>query len=188
MMRLLCSFLLLGLLAGCALSPQQVTISPALPAESSNIGQGASLRLAVIDQRPTPVLGSRGGVYGDRSQITSANDVSEAIFKVVETQMRGLGYQVDAGSNTELKVIVDTFSYQHPDQASFGYDLELLCILRAEVDRGGEVYQGRYQVKSNRQFFNAPSASHNEELLNELLSQTLERMFADAKLQAFILK
>ncbi len=187
----LIALLMAALLAGCALSPQQVTIAPQLAPADSNIGAGRSVRVVVEDRRESPVIGHRGGVYADTSNITAANDIGQALARAAEQKLRSMGFAVVSGfapADSELRVVVDTLSYQHPDKAAVGYDVELLSVLGAEVQRSEQRYEGRYRVKTSRHFFNSPSAPHNEKLINEVLAETLERLFADAKLQAFMLR
>lgn len=182
------------LLGACALSPQQITVAPELKPGDGSLGGGRKVVVTVQDEREEPVIGRRGGVYADSSEITVANNLTAAIAEAVRKKLRSMGfspveaYGIGTAEGMELRLIVDTLKYTHPDEASMGYDVELLSELRAQVSRANETFEGRYRVKKSRHFFNSPSARHNEELVNEVLSETLERAFADPRLLAFLTK
>ena len=56
-------FLLSGLsLTGCGLSPQQLNPNPAFTGAIVAVGQGQPVQVRVVDGRPSPVLGTRGGM------------------------------------------------------------------------------------------------------------------------------
>ena len=84
-MRLKLAFLPLFalLLSACALSPQQVTIKPTLERSNSNIGEGRTLSIEVVDARVLAAFGAdavallvEGGVEQDRaSQVLGPVDV-----------------------------------------------------------------------------------------------------------------
>ena len=68
--------LLLGLLAmasltlaGCVHSPQQLSPQPVLNTQLAAVGRGQPVVVRVVDGRPSPVLGTRGGMYPETSAI-----------------------------------------------------------------------------------------------------------------------
>jgi len=50
-------------LAGCAHSPQQLDPSPKLLGTINPVGRGQPVVVRVVDGRPSPTLGTRGGLY-----------------------------------------------------------------------------------------------------------------------------
>jgi hypothetical protein len=59
-------------------------------------------------------------------------------------------------------------------------------VFLAELNSGGEKFSSSYTSKSNRKTVMAPDEEENSELLTGLVSKTMDRMFADPKLQAFL--
>ena len=58
-------------LGGCAMSPQSVQINPSVVvSESARNALSSSVSVTVFDERLTPVIGHRGGVY-DSNEITA---------------------------------------------------------------------------------------------------------------------
>ena len=60
------------------------------------------------------------------------------------------------------------------------------AVLALEVSHQGASYGGRYKTSAEHVLATTPDQAKSEELVNALLSQTLERLFADPQLQAFL--
>ncbi len=178
------------LLTGCALSPQQVTIKPSLESSSSNIGEGRTLYVEVLDVRESSAIGSRGGMYKSTSLITLANDLPTAIRDAASKQFRDMGFVVQAapGASADIRIFIDKLSYGDPETSAVGFDVALESVLRVEAKQRGDTYSGRYQVKTTRTYATVPGRDRNEEMINETLSGALQRLFSDPKLLAFTLR
>ncbi|WP_372749724.1 YajG family lipoprotein [Litorivivens sp.] len=178
------------LLGACALSPQQVTINPTLEPSKSNIGEGRTLYLEVVDNRGKEAIGSRGGLYKDTSLITPANDLADAILAASTRKFREMGFVVQTMplASADIRIVVDTLSYRDPEKSSVGFEVELESLLRVEATQNGDSYTGRYQVKNTKTYATVPGRDRNEEMINETLSAALQRLFSDPKLLAFTLR
>ena len=75
---------LIAFLAGCAYSPQQITVNPVINTETESYGAGRGLTVSVEDARSNKELGSRGGAYKDTSLITIDNSLEEAITRFLK--------------------------------------------------------------------------------------------------------
>ena len=64
-------------LVGCAHSPQQLNPQPKLTAQLTPVGQGQPVVVRVVDGRPSPSLGTRGGMYPETSTISVSVDALE---------------------------------------------------------------------------------------------------------------
>ena len=176
------------LLAGCAYSPQQITINPVVDTSGERYGDGRPVTVTVDDRRENKVLGSRGGLYKDTSIITISNDINAALVKAAQAILATQGFNVNPlpeQQPAQLTIVIEELSYDIPKQG-LGNKIELKALLLAEVNYQGERYSGRYETKRQRQDVVAPSSVRNEKMINTLLSDTLARLFADAKLQAFL--
>lgn len=179
--------LLAVLVAGCAYSPQQITVRPVLSDDGAAYGLGRPVDVRAEDARKDKVLGTRGGIYEKTSTISLANDLAEAIARSARSQLAAKGFQVNSRDPDQvvLRIVVDELVYDTAGEG-VGHNVELRAVLRAEASRGGETFSGRYQSRHQQRFAYAPNAERNEQLVNDLLAQTLERMFADEKLRAFL--
>ena len=177
-------------LAACAQSPQQITVSPNFEqAPEPQVAQGQPVHVRVSDGRSNKVLGSRGGAYRETALITLGNSLSLAVQPVVKARLKALGFEVDSLSaeTVDLHIIFESLVYDHPEQEGVGHDMDMLAVVKVEASRSDSRYEGRYRVKRQEKFFNAPSEPHNEKLVNSLVVDVLESMLADAQLQGFLL-
>ncbi|MBW2940089.1 YajG family lipoprotein [Zhongshania aquimaris] len=178
------------LITACAQSPQAIKVAPEFPAPTQANGSDSPVHIRVSDKRADKVLGSRGGTYRDTSVITLASDLSLPVEKALSSYMAAMGYDVDSlnPNTTDLHVIFTSLVYDHPKEGGVGYDMDMLATVEVEARRGNEHYEGRYRVKRNQKFFNAPSNSHNSKMVNELVVEVLSSMFSDPRLVAFLQK
>jgi len=188
-MRRLAIVLTIVFAAGCAQSPQRINVQPVLTVSGEALGSGRPIIVSASDQRQNKVLGSLGGVYGATANITIGNDLEQALTRAANGLLASQGYVVNSPdpSAAQLNIVVETISYL-PIQQPVGNALKLTAVLRADVTKQGETFSGRYQSESERRSVTKPDAEENEQYINELLSDTLVRMFSDNRLRDFLLK
>ncbi len=186
-MKKLLTLITVSLLAACAYSPQQITINPDVDTTAEDYGRGRPVHVVVEDGRAVKALGSRGGVYKDTSLITIGNSMTEAIAGAAEARLAVQGFNTNSisGDTTTIKIIIDSLNYDTPVQ-SVGKKVKLDALLKLEVTAGNEIYTGQYKSSSERQTVVTPSMARNEEMVNAILSSTLNRLFSDPKLKAFL--
>ena len=177
------------LLGGCALSPQQLTIQPMLPLNGDAWGRGVPLTVTGEDRRSDPVLGSRGGVYGETSTLTISNDLGLALARAAKGYLATQGFQINHADSSaaRLHIVVDELRYEAPDE-KIGRETRIVAVLRAEATRGGDSLTGRYQSRAEYRSVTRPDAADNTRWINQLLAETLQRMFADPELRQFLLR
>lgn len=181
----------LALLAACAQSPQKIVLEPNFPAPDAKVGQGQPVHVRVSDDRSDKVLGSRGGVYRDTATFSLADSLSLAVQPALQEHMKALGFNVESlNPNTvDLHVVFESLVYNHPEDSGLGHDMDMQAKVRVEASRqDGSRYEGRYRVKRQQKFFNAPSTSQNEDLVNTLVVEVLQSMLDDPKLMRFLLE
>jgi uncharacterized lipoprotein len=185
----LAASLVVVLAAGCAQSPQRINVQPVLSISGDAHGSGRPVIVSSTDQRPSKVLGSLGGVYGQTATITIGNSIEDALTRAANGLLASQGYVVNSpdSSAAQLNIVVETIKYE-PIEQPVGTAIKLTAVLRAEVTKQGETFTGRYQSESERRSVARPDAEDNEKYVNDLLSDTLVRMFADNRLRDFLLK
>ncbi|MFP5440060.1 MAG: YajG family lipoprotein [Gammaproteobacteria bacterium] len=173
-------------LAGCALSPQTITVTPALSVAADNVGKNRVIGLHVLDERENTAIGSRGGVYAKSSTINPANDVGVAVYDAMKRGLETQGYQLgSANADAVLHVAVKQLSY-HVPQGAMATNADITVAIRVTAERGGKQHSTDYRSTVNRKFPVAPTATQNEEWINETLGETLARFFADKEMRAFL--
>lgn len=170
--------------AGCALSPQQITLAPQVKVPSSLTGSGQTIYLQVVDARQNQAFGSRGGVYSQTSLITARNDVIQAVGDAVGNALSQAGYNVDRSGvegTPTMTVYVDDISYTSPNQ-NYVSDIRLKSAMRAEIRTQNETYTGTYKTTGEQRVMKAPEEAENARIINELVGRTITRMLEDPRL------
>ena len=179
---LLFSLLLLG---GCAMSPQQVAVTPEVRLEVSEPVSTGVIGITVYDERPSSILGSRGGVYGETSMISTGEDFAVNIRAAAEKALQQIGLEVSSAQDVpQFQLYIDNFTYEVLD--SYFQDIEIKAAAHVVVTREGQRFTGRYSSDLNRRLMTAPSDKRNDEMVNQVLDDVLVRMFSDESLKAFL--
>ena len=172
--------------AACAYSPQQITVDPTVDTTGERYGNSLAVQVLVEDRRENKVLGTRGGAYPETSTITIGNSLTDAIARSAEATLAAQGFSVNSQkpAQLEMKILVDELVYAKVEGSMTG-EVNLKSVLSVELSAAGETYTGRYQTSSQRQLIVTAGEKKNTQLINEILSQTLQRLFADPKVKAF---
>ncbi|MHA7878180.1 MAG: YajG family lipoprotein [Saccharospirillum sp.] len=176
------------LLAGCAqLSPQQVTFSPSIDQSSVPQGNGAGLFVKVTDRRTSPVIGQRGGTYGDSSNLTAANDLRQMLENLAEQVLEQGGYRLDGMSgDLQMVIYLDELSYQLEDIDAARKRATGAARISVEVFRDRSNYANSFRAQRSIETFRYPSEERNAELMNQVFETVLNRMFSDPGLENFM--
>lgn len=181
--------LLFGLLAvfgvtlvGCAHSPQNLQPQPKLTARLAPVGQGQPVVVRVVDGRPSPVLGTRGGLYPETSAISvQGQDILPRLQAEAEAAVRLLGFTPSANAYNapQLTLTLAELKYQSPKEGMYVTEADISATFRADVQNSSRRYSGRYGASLNQRFGMAPNQETNTKLVSDVLSDALTRTFKD---------
>ena len=168
-------------LVGCAHSPQQLSPQPKLNAQLAPVGRGQPVVVRVVDGRPGPTLGTRGGMYPETSAISvSGADLLPKLQAQAEAAVRLLGFTPSAsGSGPQLTVTLADLKYQSPKEGLYVTEATISSTFRADVQNNGKSYSGRYAASLDQRFGMAPNQETNTKLVSDVLSDALTRLFKD---------
>ncbi|MFI8479969.1 YajG family lipoprotein [Pseudomonas sp. NPDC078700] len=169
-------------LAGCALSPQQLNPDPKLTGPLTAVGRGQPVVVRVVDGRPSPVLGTRGGLYPETSSISvSANSIVPKLQTQAEAAVRLLGFTptANAVNAPTLTLTLAELKFQSPKDNMFVNESDIGATIRAEVQNSTRRYTGRYGASLNQRSGTAPNQETNTKLVTDVLSDALTRTFKD---------
>jgi uncharacterized lipoprotein len=168
-------------LAGCAHSPQQLSPQPKLTAQLAPVGRGQPVVVRVVDGRPGPTLGTRGGMYPETSAISvSSAELLPKLQAQAEAAVRLLGFTPSAsGSGPQLTVTLADLKYQSPKEGLYVTEATISSTFRADVQNNGRNYSGRYAASLDQRFGMAPNQETNTKLVSDVLSDALTRLFQD---------
>ena len=152
-------------LVGCANSPQQLSPQPKVTAQLAAVGHGQPVSVRVVDGRPSPTLGSRGGLYPETALISvNGQDVLPKLQAQAEAAVRLLGFTpTNSPGVPQLTVTLAELKYQSPKDG--------LYVTRR--------YSGRYAASLNQRFGMSPNQETNTKLVSDVLSDALTRLFKD---------
>lgn len=169
-------------LVGCAHSPQQLDPNPKLNGSINPVGQGQPVVVRVVDGRPSPTLGTRGGLYPETSAvIVPAAKVLPKLQAQTEAAVRLLGFTPSANAYNapQLTLTLAGLKYQSPKEGLYVTEANVGATLKIEVQNAGKRYNGRYGASLNQRFGMAPNEQTNTKLVSDVLSDALTRVFRD---------
>jgi uncharacterized lipoprotein len=169
-------------LVGCAHSPQQLDPNPKLNGTINPVGQGQPVVVRVVDARPSPTLGTRGGLYPETSAvIVPSAKVIPKLQAQAEAAVRLLGFtpSPNAYNAPQLTLTLAELKYQSPKEGLYVTEANIGATLKIEVQNAGKRYNGRYGASLNQRFGMAPNEQTNTKLVTDVLSDALPRVFRD---------
>lgn len=188
---LLAALLMAGVLTGCGLSPQQLQPEPRLSGQLEQVANGQTVVVSIEDQRESNVLGYRGGMYAETNALTLEG---ATVFPRLQAEMevglrmRGFNIATPEQARNDLRLIISEAEYSVAEDRTFASKVELRLVMTVEVKNGTQIFRGRYTETLSKPFAKAPSDKGNNQLVSEVMSTALERIFADDDLLAFLQK
>ncbi|UII72441.1 YajG family lipoprotein [Pseudomonas sp. HN11] len=169
-------------LVGCANSPQQLTPEPKITTQLAPVGHGQPVSVRVVDGRPSPTLGSRGGLYPETALVSvNAQDVLPKLQAQAEAAVRLLGFtpSANAPGAPQLTVTLAELKYQSPKDGLYVTEASIGATFKSDVSAGTRRYSGRYGASLNQRFGMSPNQETNTKLVSDVLSDALTRLFKD---------
>lgn len=188
MINRLSTLLIAGLvlvLAGCAHSPQQLSVQPEVQVPLNPVARQQPVVVTVRDTRTSKILGTRGGIYPDSSNITVSEQALPKIRQEVEQGLRQLGFNVvpeGTPNSNNLTVSLAELKYQTPSASTYVTEANIAATFVAEAQAANTRYQGRYGASAQHRFGYAPNQATNTRLVTEVMSDALTRIFKDAEI------
>jgi uncharacterized lipoprotein len=176
------SILSLALMPACAFNEQKVTLAPKVVLATSTLGQGVSVAVGVVDERPSQSLGRRGTAYGAAAEITTDQDVGALVRTEIENGLRQHGFNIAAtGADTQLVVEIRLLEYK----TSTGFwtgGVNVQAALKAIATRAEHRFEHLYRTDNENRVVISPTADTNEAWINAGLSDVLTKLLSDATL------
>lgn len=171
-------------IAGCAVSPQSIDIAPLVKTPPPSLGGGRTLALEVIDERPQPHFGTLGGVYAGTAHIRPTGDIAPPIREALASALGAAGFQVQprgAPGEISMVVAVEEVSY-HGSGSPRINKIETLAAISLDARGPKGEYNGRSKVKQTKDVILTPTQADNQQLVNDAISNALERLLARQEL------
>lgn len=177
-------------LAACAHSPQQLDPVPKLKEAVAPIGQGQPVSVRVVDGRSSETLGTRGGLYPETSAVSVPRArILPRLQAEVEAGVRLMGFTpAGAGAAPQLTVTLAELRYQSPKDDLYVTEAKIVAVLRVDAKSSSRTYSGRYSASLDQHFGMAPNEQTNTELVSNVLSDALTRVFKDQNIGPVLLR
>ena len=94
-------FALVVINTGCAFTPQAVNLRPQVQATTGSSGQGRSVLVTVVDERPRATLGTRGA-RGVGADLTLVQDLPTVVRSAVSDGLQRQGFGKSGALKGEL--------------------------------------------------------------------------------------
>lgn len=173
-------------ITACAVSPQSVVIQPQTNVSGPQYGQGRAVTISVEDRRTSTILGNRGGVYQASSVITISNDISLALLQAAQATTAQLGFDgSSSAAPAHVTIMLEQLTYDTQSKNLIN-TVSLDAKITITTTVGGSTHTGHYRTQRSHQFPRLPDAQKNAEIINEILSTSLERGFSDISLANFL--
>jgi len=180
-------FSLVVFFSGCALSPQQIVLTPEIQLAVQDTGRQRDIAVWAEDNRQNAVVGTRGGVYHETSTIELSSeftvDVTHELAAAL-TRWSFVSHVGEADRDMGFVLKVDEVSYT-PDRTIAG-KVKINVALTAVVKNGWEEYTGNYSANGEMAYVTMPSEAKNNKQVSEIFNLALAQVFADPNLQAFL--
>jgi uncharacterized lipoprotein len=183
-------FLIAILITSCAFIPQKVTLAPELDIAGSSIGRGKNVALKVVDERADTCLGRRASGYGPAAEIATDQDVCACVNEqIVEGLRRNEFNPVLYTKDAPRSLIVEIRLIEYTSSAGFATaGIHAKAALKAICRNNELTYEKMYRTESEQRKVFVPTAEENERLINEALSQVINKLFQDQELTSFLAK
>lgn len=172
-------------LAGCA-SPHHLQLEPRRSAEVPVTGDGQAVTVAAVDDRDSEVIGTRTGSAMSTATITvSSHELVPRLQAEAERAVRQMGFSPTterAEGRPRLTLTLDHLGYERGESRPVIDEARLEAVLIAEAVNGGETYRGTYTSRRTQSFAVRPDKATNTRMVNDLLSDGLDRAFRDPEL------
>lgn len=176
-------------LSGCALSPQVIDVNPDINlADTAAVKQPVRLTLNVVDARKSPVIGQRGGVYKDTSDISTSENMTGNLHRQLTAALKRLGYEVagkNEASDADLTVTINNMKYTANSEKLLN-KIEIRVAIHALITKNGKQFNGDYSATRKKDYVKLPDMEENSKIVNEALAVVLQSMLQDKDLVSFV--
>ena len=179
------SYVLIFFLGFGCVHRHEVVVNPKVFVKPSEIGNGRTIYLKIMDSRPNNDIYKREGNFKtNKVRIVADSNLEDSITKSLQRGFQDLGFRVktrpESGSSSLKVTIVETKFSMFANTS--GFHQQMKAGFRAAVKIGSQKYTQTYrdvQKVSQKVPF---GRFLNERLINLAISQSLQKIFSDPKL------
>lgn len=174
-------------LMGCAqLSPQLLSFESGVT-EETVIDAPVTISLTVMDNRAESTIGYRGGVYSETATIESKKPMQELVAEQAQEALALAGAEItNMFPQYEMQISVDQFDYVTEDKKAGIKRSTGTVKMSILVSSGNSTFKNSFKTSEFQETFGYPNDEKNQQLLNNIFSAVMNRMFSDPDLERFL--
>jgi len=173
------------LLSACS-GPQYLRPDPQRSVAVPASGQGQAVTVIAVDGRDSDVLGTRSGSASSTAVISvSAHEIVPQLQAEAERAVADMGFSptaTPAEGRPALTLTLTRLNYARGESRPLIDEAQLESVLVAEASNNGETYTGTYTSRRSQSYAVTPDKATNNRMVTDLLSDGLNRAFADPAL------
>lgn len=173
------------LLAACS-SPHNLQPMPQRNVDVPVAGQGQQVSVIAVDGRESETLGTRTGSASSTATISvAAHEIVPRLQAEAERAVADMGFTptaAPANGGPSLTLTLKRLSYARGESRPVVDEARLESVLEAVATNDGETYTGTYTSRRVQTYAVAPDKAENTRMVQDLLSDGLNRAFADPAL------
>lgn len=175
--------LMVGFASGCTFTQQAVKITPQVEVSGAQVGNGAPVRVNVVDERPKTTLGTRGA-QGVGADMTVEGDLAAIVRNAIEGGLARLGFSPtqDPAEERELRVEIRNLDY-NVIVGFWAGTLKVDCSMKSVcVRNGGRPYELLHRGEFTESVQVVQGAEANNHYVSEAVSDAVNSLLADREL------
>lgn len=167
-------------LLGCAKS-HRVFINPSIPIHNSNLGNGLTVGVKVIDTRSSNVISRwEGGFKIRKFTVISQGDLKDIFTTKVRQGLTMLGYSpknFSSKSTRSLKIEIVNIKSRYQEKPP-KINIQVKADIKAICSNQGRRTSKNFSSRKYRSGI-SPASFPNESLINDNLSEVMGKIFSD---------
>jgi uncharacterized lipoprotein YajG len=180
--------LLILLLQGCSLRPQNIKLDPPVTVSPSSVGQGKVVWVQVNDARLRKTLGNVGNPDGKITPVSVEHDFSKTVYQRVAAALRDLGFvaQPTPGPDERSLIVeVRDLKYQSLKQ-TVTFATEASVSIAGMARNGVDHYDRVYNAGEQKTGPLMPDEKERAETVNRVVAAAIEDMLNDPRLTGLL--
>lgn len=176
------------LLSGCTFIDQKVKLDPQFNVDESNVGQGKTVGIKVLDEREDSVIGKRSNAMYQGAKITTEQDIVGLFSDMIQDGLKKKGFEPTAytdGNPASLKVEIRTLEYDTSTGLWTAGNMGKSAV-KVIANNGGKEYEKVYRDEQEIRTVWVASQETNSKVINGAVSGVMTEMFDDEELFAFL--
>ena len=178
-------------LCGCitTTSPETIKVQPQLEVNASKMGNNLPVAVVVINTLPiTGVIGARMNFDHSNPPITVDSDITQHVQTATEKALKKIGFDpVTEGASRKLLINIKSLDYQvKPTKDTHllkkHVPIEISCTLIVTVQSANQTLYRQYHSTLTDTPESTPSTTTDSQMINQVVSATLNKMINDPKI------